>query len=47
MTERERYRTRGFLYLFIGDQQKCVDEYGTLLDKYAPTPALTTIWRCA
>ena len=34
MTERERYRTRAFLYLLIGDQQKCVDEYTTLLAKY-------------
>ena len=34
MTERERYRTRAFLYLLVGDQQKCVDEYGTLLSKY-------------
>jgi tetratricopeptide (TPR) repeat protein len=34
MTERERYRTRAFLYLLVGDQQKCVDEYGTLLAKY-------------
>jgi tetratricopeptide (TPR) repeat protein/predicted Ser/Thr protein kinase len=34
MTERERYRTRAFLYLLVGDEQKCVDEYGTLLTKY-------------
>ena len=34
MTERERYRTRAFLYLLVGDQQKCVEEYGTLLSKY-------------
>ena len=34
MTERERFRTRGFLYFIIGDTQKCVDEYGTLLDRY-------------
>jgi tetratricopeptide (TPR) repeat protein/predicted Ser/Thr protein kinase len=35
MTERERFRTRAFLYLLIGDQQKCVDEYGTLLARYS------------
>ena len=34
MTERERYRTRAFLYLLGGNQQKCVDEYGTLLSRY-------------
>src|SRR5207253_3059644 len=34
MTERERYRTRAFLYLLVGDQQKCVDEYSTLLSRY-------------
>jgi eukaryotic-like serine/threonine-protein kinase len=34
MTERERFRTRAFLYLLIGDQQKCVDEYSTLLMRY-------------
>jgi serine/threonine protein kinase len=34
MTERERFRTRGFLYYVIGDTQKCVDEYGTLLAQY-------------
>ncbi len=34
MTERERFRTRGFLYYIIGDTQKCVDEYGTLLAQY-------------
>jgi tetratricopeptide (TPR) repeat protein/predicted Ser/Thr protein kinase len=34
MTERERFRTRGFLYYIVGDTQKCVDEYGTLLERY-------------
>jgi tetratricopeptide (TPR) repeat protein/predicted Ser/Thr protein kinase len=34
MTERERFRTRGYLYYLTGDNQKCVDEYGTLLTKY-------------
>ena len=34
MTERERYRTRGFYYLLTGDQRKCVEEYGALLNRY-------------
>ena len=34
MTERERFRTRGYLYYLTGDSQKCIDEYGTLLTKY-------------
>ncbi|HEY2645799.1 MAG TPA: serine/threonine-protein kinase, partial [Candidatus Acidoferrales bacterium] len=34
MTERERFRTRGYLYYLTGDNQKCVDEYGTLLSRY-------------
>jgi Tfp pilus assembly protein PilF len=34
MTERERFRTRAYLYLLTGDSQKCVDEYGTLLTRY-------------
>jgi tetratricopeptide (TPR) repeat protein len=34
MTERERYRTRAYLYLLTGAHQKCVDEYGALLEKY-------------
>lgn len=34
MTERERFRTRGLLYLLIGDSRKCVDEYSALLAKY-------------
>jgi tetratricopeptide (TPR) repeat protein/predicted Ser/Thr protein kinase len=34
MTERERYRTRAYLYLLTSDHQKCVDEYGALLEKY-------------
>jgi eukaryotic-like serine/threonine-protein kinase len=34
MTERERFRTRGYLYYLTGDSQKCVDEYGTLLSRY-------------
>ncbi len=35
MTERERFRTRAFLYLLGGNQQKCVEEYGTLLSRYS------------
>jgi eukaryotic-like serine/threonine-protein kinase len=34
MTERERFRTRAYLYLLTGDSQKCVDEYGALLARY-------------
>src|SRR5271169_2850716 len=34
MTERERFRTRAYLYYLTGDSQKCVDEYGTLLSRY-------------
>lgn len=34
MTERERFRTRGYLYLLTGESQKCMDEYGTLLTRY-------------
>jgi serine/threonine protein kinase/tetratricopeptide (TPR) repeat protein len=35
MTERERYRTRALLYMLVGNPEKCVDEYGSLLAKYA------------
>ncbi len=31
MSERERYRTRGFYYLVLGNLQKCTEEYGTLI----------------
>ncbi len=31
MTERERYRTRGFYYLITDDYQACVKEYGNLI----------------
>jgi eukaryotic-like serine/threonine-protein kinase len=34
MTERERYRTRGAYYIMIGDLQKCVEEYSTLVAQY-------------
>jgi serine/threonine-protein kinase len=35
MTERERYRTRGFYYLVTDDYQACVKEYGDLIGKYS------------
>jgi tetratricopeptide (TPR) repeat protein len=34
MTERERYRTRGFYYLVTDDYQACVKEYGDLIARY-------------
>jgi tetratricopeptide (TPR) repeat protein len=34
MTERERYRTRGLYFVLTGDQQKCVEEYSALIEKY-------------
>jgi eukaryotic-like serine/threonine-protein kinase len=34
MTERERFRTRAYLYLQTGDYKNCVDEYGSLLQRY-------------
>jgi len=35
MTERERYRARGFFYRLTGDYQACVKEYGELVTRYA------------
>jgi eukaryotic-like serine/threonine-protein kinase len=47
MTERERYRTRGYLYYLDDDNQKCVDEYGTLLVRYpSDTGAYNNIADC-
>jgi tetratricopeptide (TPR) repeat protein len=47
MTERERYRSRAYLYLLTGDQQKCVDEYGSLLARYpSDTGSYTNIGVC-
>jgi tetratricopeptide (TPR) repeat protein len=47
MTERERYRTRAMLYLLTGDQQKCVDEWGALLERYpSDTAGYTNISIC-
>ncbi len=34
MTERERYRTRGLYYATTGSWQKCVEEYGQLVNRY-------------
>jgi eukaryotic-like serine/threonine-protein kinase len=34
MTERERYHTRGFYYLIVGNYPKCVEEYSTLVSQY-------------
>ena len=34
MTERERYHTRGFYYLVVGNYPKCVEEYSTLVGQY-------------
>jgi tetratricopeptide (TPR) repeat protein/predicted Ser/Thr protein kinase len=34
MTERERFRTRGAYYFFIGDYGKCIEEYGSLVAQY-------------
>ena len=34
MTERERYRIRGFYYIRTGNWQKCVEEYSALMKQY-------------
>ncbi len=47
MTERERYRTRGYFYFLKGDHHKCIDEYSSLLQKYpADTGAYTNLGVC-
>ena len=47
MTERERYRTRAYLYFLTGDYQKCTEEYSALLDRYtADTGAYTNLGVC-
>ncbi len=47
MTERERFRTRGYLYYLDDDNQKCVDEYSTLLVRYpSDTGAYNNIGDC-
>jgi serine/threonine protein kinase/Flp pilus assembly protein TadD len=35
VTERERYHIRGLSFLLTGDREKCVDEYGALISRYA------------
>ena len=35
MTERERYRTRGYYYRLTGDYRTCVKEYSDLVARYA------------
>jgi len=34
MSERERYRVRGYYYLNVGNYQKCAEEYGELVNRY-------------
>ena len=34
MTERERFHTRGYYYLIVGNYPKCIEEYGTLVSQY-------------
>lgn len=34
MTERERFHTRGFYYLVVGNFPKCVEEYSSLVSQY-------------
>jgi len=47
MTERERFATRAYSYYLNGDTQKCVDEYGTLLQRYpSDTGAYNNIADC-
>lgn len=35
MTERERYRTRGLFYMLTHNNQKCVEEYSALINRYS------------
>jgi tetratricopeptide (TPR) repeat protein len=34
MTERERYHTRAFFYIMMGEYPKCVEEYSSLVSQY-------------
>jgi tetratricopeptide (TPR) repeat protein len=34
LTDREKFATRGYYYLMIGDNQQCVKEYGKKLENY-------------
>lgn len=48
MTERERYRTRGHSYLLAGDNQKCVEEYAALIQRYpADITAINNLALCS
>jgi len=47
MSERERYRLRGFYYLYNGNWQKCAEEYSELVNNYPGTTLATTIWQPA
>ncbi len=48
MTERERFRTRGYFYLLTSDDQRCVDEYSALLEKYpSDTGAINDVAFCS
>ena len=48
MTERERYRARGFFYRITGDYQTCVKEYGDLVARYAAdVPAHNQLALCS
>jgi serine/threonine protein kinase/tetratricopeptide (TPR) repeat protein len=48
MTERERYRARGFFYRMTGDYKACVKEYGDLVAKYAAdVPAHNQLALCS
>src|SRR5581483_3430757 len=47
MTERERYRARAYSYYLGDDNQKCVDEYGALLQRYpSDTASLNNMADC-
>ncbi|HVH27516.1 MAG TPA: protein kinase [Vicinamibacterales bacterium] len=39
MTEREQYRTRGTVFRVTGDYPKCVEEYGSLVTRFAADAA--------
>ena len=39
MTERERYRARGYYYFLVNDYQACVKEYGDLVARYSADAA--------
>ena len=52
MTERERYHTRGYYYLVVGNYPKCIEEYSTLVNQYPADRVGNRTWpgatpRCA